>query len=188
VKRRQQFQDVKFQVSGQAESAIDTVLKPLKLAHDDVDRRWGAGRISSLVSPDLASRYGAAQARLREAIDGGDLASAEKMAASLIRGLSMMEESARAAGHKENPETVWSAACDGITFTVVYHESDMPKVIQSRSPDQVVTLKELLLAYNSVHGDVAPVKKAFPGAKVSAIRNTKKQRDDSIDYWGDEVP
>jgi hypothetical protein len=39
-----------------------------------------------------------------------------------------------------------------------------------------------------VQGDVAPVKAAFPGAKIKAIRSTKKKRDDSIDYWGDQVP
>ena len=33
-----------------------------------------------------------------------------------------------------------------------------------------------------------PVKAAFPGAKVRAIRTKKKERDDSIDYWGDKVP
>lgn len=186
--KRTEFTGVKFQAPGQSDSALDEVLKPLALAQAEVNRRWGAGRLSSLVSTDLASRYGAACERLRDAVDNKDLQTAEGMAASIIKGLAKMEQNARDLGHKENPDSVWSASCDGIAFTVVYHDVDLPKVIQDREPDRVVTLQELLLVYNSINGDVAPVKKAFPGAKVKAIRSSKKQRDDSIDYWGDEVP
>ena len=97
-----------------------------------------------------------------------------------------MDAMATADGHPMNPAGVWTASVGGQAYTVVYNEADLPKVTQQDA--KAVTLTELLLVYQSVEGDVAPVKAAFPGAKVRAIRAKKKERDDSIDYWGDKVP
>jgi len=183
---RKKLTDVTMAVSGQAEAAIQAAIRSLDEVATEMERKWGVGRLQRLVSPEMAARFAASGERLNHAIESNNLDAITERVQNHIKGWRAMDAMATEGGHPVNPPGVWTATVDAMTYTIVYNEADLPKVAQS--DPKAITLKELLLVYASVQGDVAPVKAAFPGAKIKAIRSTKKKRDDSIDYWGDQVP
>lgn len=184
--KKPKITDVSMPVSGQAEASVAAVLEVLDQAAVEMERKWGVGKLQRLVEPEMAARFAASRERLNHAIESKDLDAIIERANNHTRGWYAMDKMATEKGHSPTPQGVWSASADGIAYTVVYDESDLPKVAQTDA--KAVTLKELLLAYQSVSGDVAPVKAAFPGAKIKHIRTIKKERDDTIDYWKDEIP
>ena len=185
--RKAKLTDTPLSVTNQAEAAIQAAMESLDMVAVEMERKWGVGRLQRLVSPEMAARFAASRERLNHTIETKDLDAINERVQNHIKGWRALDAMATAEGHPVNPAGVWTASVGGLPYTVVYNEADLPKVAQQDA--KAVTLTELLLAYQSVEGDVAPVKAAFPGAKVRAIRAKKKKEiDNSIDYWGDEIP
>ena len=184
--RKAKLTETPFSVTNQAEAAIQAAIESLDMVAVEMERKWGVGRLQRLVSPEMAARFAASRERLNHTIETKDIDAITERVQNHIKGWHAMDAMATADGHPVNPAGVWTASVGGLSYSVVYNEADLPKVAQQDA--KAVTLTELLLVYQSVEGDVAPVKAAFPGAKVRAIRAKKKERDDSIDYWGDKVP
>lgn len=164
---------------------VQYALEPLDRTAKQFEGRWGCERLLRLVSPATAAKVGAVQKRLDDAIAMNNAEGVARDAAIMQRAWQAMEDEAVAAGHAPQPTGVWSIDWKGEAWTVVLDRADVDAV--ARASDNaacVVSLNELLLAYNEYRSRITDaVKATFAGAEVVAIRQTKLGRE--ID---DEIP
>ena len=164
---------------------VQYALEPLDRTAKEFEGRWGCERLLRLVSPATAAKVGAVQRRLDDAIAMNNAEGVARDAAIMQRAWQAMEDEALAAGHAPQPTGVWSIDWKGEAWTVVLDRADVDAV--ARAADNaacVVSLNELLLAYNEYRTRITDaVKATFAGAEVVAIRQTELGRE--ID---DEIP
>ena len=91
---------------GVAES-IYHALRPLDALAIEMDEKWGADRLVALVSAETASKFGAAKAKLDQAIDGNDAIEVAKRAAVMMRGWRALDAEAVSAGRKVLEVSAW---------------------------------------------------------------------------------
>jgi len=154
----------------------------------DHERRWGVGRLETLVAPDLAAKFARAREQCDAAIAAGDIDGAIQKAAALARGWAALDAAARAAGHTEAVEGVWCAEVgEGRPYAVCLHTADVGAVAAQFPGHTAVSLQELLrlLAATEAGRLVVKAKEAFPGAALTGIRPKKPTPD-----WaeGDPLP
>lgn len=164
---------------------VQYALEPLDRTAKEFEGRWGCERLLRLVAPATAAKVGAVQKRLDDAIAMNNAEGVARDAAIMQRAWQAMEDEALAAGHAPHPTGVWSINWKGEAWTVVLDRADVDAV--ARAADNaacVVSLNELLLAYNEYRTRITDaVKATFAGAEVVAIRQTELGRE--ID---DEIP
>ena len=71
--------------------AIHHALLPLDRAASEMEMKWGCERLPSLVSPETASLFGSAKAKLDAAIQVNDPQEVVRRAAVMIKGWSKMD-------------------------------------------------------------------------------------------------
>ena len=177
--------DQEFHLAQARARDVQYALEPLDRTAKQFEGRWGCERLLRLVSPATAAKVGAVQKRLDDAIAMNNAVGVARDAAIMQRAWQAMEDEALAAGHAPQPTGVWSIDWKGEAWTVVLDRADVDAV--ARASDNaacVVSLNELLLAYNEYRSRITDaVKATFAGAEVVAIRQTKLGRE--ID---DEIP
>ena len=164
---------------------VRTALKPLDLVASRMEAKWGCGRLPRLVTPELAAKFASAQQKLDEAIHARDIDTIAKRADVMIRGWRALDTAAEEAGHETMPRETWSLKYDGLEYTVVLDRADLDKVAKmSMSPDRVVTLNELLLAWKEWKATpfVSDVKAHFPGAEAQRVKGGRAKLDDDIPF------
>jgi len=164
---------------------VRTTLKPLDLVASRMEAKWGCGRLPRLVTPELAARFASAQKKLDDAIHARDLDAIAKRADVMIRGWKALDTAAEEAGHETMPRETWSLKYEGLDYTVVLDRADLDKVARmSMSPDRVVTLNELLLAWKEWKATpvVGAVKAHFPGAEAQRVKGGVAELDDDIPF------
>lgn len=160
---------------------IQEALEPLDRVAVEMEGKWGVGRLPRLVTPDMAAKFASARQKLDEAIRANDLEAVVSKAAVVIRGWQALDKAATEAGHKTYPEAVWSKQHRGTKYTIVLDRADVNKVAKdSKDPDNVITLDELLVVWDDFQGRrfVQETKTLFPGATVEGI----KELDDDIPF------
>ena len=168
--------------------AIEEALKPLDRVAAEMEGKWGCARLPSLVSPELAAKFGAAAQKLDEAINHNDVEQVPHKAAVMIRGWGALDEAARAAGASQMPENTWSLVYENKRYTVVLNRADVDGVARNEDktkPAIIVTLNELLMCYEEFRGSktVSVLKEMFPGAEMTKIRKvTEEELDDEIPF------
>lgn len=164
-----------------ASEAVSEALKPLDRVAVEMEAKWGVGRLPRLVTPELAALFGSAKAKLDQAIQANDPAEAAKRAAVMIRGWQKLDQAATEAGADELPVRTIGANNDGRAYVIVWDRADVSHAakVSGVSPENVVTVHELLTAYEVLKGRIAGVKQAFPGAEVVRV---------GIPRGGDELP
>lgn len=164
-----------------ASEAVSEALKPLDRVAVEMEAKWGVGRLPRLVTPELAALFGSAKAKLDQAIQANDAAEAAKRAAVMIRGWQKLDQAATEAGADELPLRTIGANNDGRAYVIVWDRADVSHAakVSGASPENVVTMHELLTAYEVLKGRIAGVKQAFPGAEITRV---------GIPRGGDELP
>jgi len=183
--------DQEFHLAQARARDVQYALEPLDRTAKEFEGRWGCERLIRLVSPATAAKVGAVQKRLDDAIAMNNAEGVARDAAIMQRAWQAMEDEAVAAGHApfaagHAPQpTGWSIMWKGEAWTVVFDRADVDAVARvSDNAARVVSLNELLLAYNEYRTRITDaVKATFAGAEVVAIRQTKLGRE--ID---DEIP
>jgi hypothetical protein len=165
--------------------AVTEALRPLDRIAVEMEGKWGAGRLTRLVTPEIAARFGSAKDKLNEAIRSNDGDEVAKRAAVLIRGWQALDKAATEAGCEALPLRTVGVKHEGRSYVVAWDRGDVHKAATlSDDPGRVVTVHELLVAWEAMrdrmNGEaVAEVKRAFPGAEVVRA---------SIPRGGDELP
>jgi hypothetical protein len=136
-----------------------------------MEGKWGVGRLQRLVSPDMAARFGSAKDKLNEAIRSNDGEAVANRAAVLIRGWQALDKAATEAGCETLPLRTVAVQHEGRAYVVAWDRADVHKAAKlSRAPENVLTVHELLIAYEALKSKVDGVKQAFPGAEVVRAR------------------
>jgi hypothetical protein len=163
--------------------AVDSALAPVDRLMYDMERKWGQDRLISLVSPETASKFGSAWAKMEDAISDYIPAEVIKRAGAVLRGLQVMDAEAEAAGAELAYGGVFvSQMSDGTPFGILVDGYDW-RVARESYPDlQLFSLHEVGVALQHMQDwpGVREVKEAFPGAEVKKARLPKT--------YNDEVP
>lgn len=152
------------------EIAADFAAAPFDRAMREAEKTWGIDRLPSLVSPELAAKFGKAMAVLNDALDKGDPDTAAAAAQNCVKGIAAMDAAARAAGHQPLKADFWEYEQDGFHFALIRDVAEWPAVAAERPGATIYTLREVANALAASRDAVAAVKAAFPGAQISAIR------------------
>ena len=160
--------------------AVSDALRPLDRIAVEMESKWGVGRLTRLVAPDLAARFGSARDKLNEAIRANDAEAVAKRAAVMIRGWQALDAAATEAGCEALPLRTVGVRHEGRSYVIAWDRADVHKAAKL-APDAslVVTVQELLVAYEALRQKIAGIKEAFPGAELTRV---------SIPPGGDALP
>ena len=151
---------------------VSLAVQPLDLVAIGMEGKWGYGRLTRLVSTEMAQKFGSAQDRLTAAIKADDADEVTARAVVLMRGWQALEDAAVAAGHTPLPAGTWSVGFEGRGYTVVLDRNDADAVARKNSsPETVVCVHELLAAWTVLRGrdTIEQVKRMAPGATVQRL-------------------
>ena len=167
--------------------AINAVLARLDAEVVEIEGRWGVDRLPVLVPPEMAAKFGSAQAKLNAAIESCDLNAVVQRAAIMLRGWQALNDWASACVNSdvEREEGVWGYRHGTKPYTVVLERSKAHReASRATDPALVVTVAELLTCWEARMdgGPVDAVKAAFPGASVTAVRQKSTVLDDEIPF------
>lgn len=148
---------------------IQNALAPLDRLARDMELKWGAGRLPSLVDPELAARFGRAQDKLNEAIRLNAPHEIARRVGVVMRGWQALDDDATRAGADRLPARTIGVEHGGRSWVVVLDPVDYDKARADHvHGGRVVALAELIEAYKIVSGRIAGVLEAFPGAQIRA--------------------
>jgi hypothetical protein len=160
--------------------AVTEALRPLDRVAVEMEGKWGVGRLTRLVTPDMAARFGSAKDKLNEAIRSNDGEEVAKRAAVMIRGWQALDRAATESGCEPLPLRTVAVQHNGRAYVIAWDRADVHKAAKlSRAPENVVSVQELLVAYEALRAKIDGVKQAFPGAELTKI---------SIPPGGDALP
>lgn len=174
-----------------AEIRCDHAVAPWDRVAVAMAHKWGDGRLTGLVSPALAERYGAAVAHMHACMDAGDSAATAAAAENCIKGLHKMDAEATSAGHAPPAITAWQIEYEGRRYAIIQDVRDW-QIAEEQYPGwQIITMREAAVALHAFKGAIAAgniVKSAFHGAEISAIRDKPKMDGVLEDALDDFVP
>ena len=152
----------------------------------EYERRWGIERLPLLVSPELRDRFWQQIDKLNDAIHRDAPNDVEHHVAVTLRAYAALEKEAIAMGGVEIGDDVWTAEVDGKVVAVV---RDVHAVggIKKEMPDALVycvqEVAAILAKWSEQNKLVADVKDVFPGAVVTDVKSTMKDKlDDDIPF------
>ncbi|MFN3349081.1 hypothetical protein [Pseudorhodoplanes sp.] len=153
-----------------AQAAID-FLDEIALA---MERKWGINRLPRLVAPDLAIRFRAQQDRLNEALASGRADAIKIQAEAMARAWSALDKAASAAGANPLAPEIWECVLPstGEVIAIVRTHEEASAIARERK-GAVWTLEEVARAVEAFGDQVRAVKRAFPGAEVTAVRSPR---------------
>jgi len=136
----------------------------------DMERKWGAGRLRLLVTPELRAKFDRQRFLFNAAIWQGDLEAVRQQAERMVKAWRALDGAAEAAQALPLSPLVWELALtDGTVVAIVRNPEDARAV--RHEGRQVVTYDlEELGRMLEVYHEVTKVKEAFPGATVTALR------------------
>lgn len=144
----------------------------------DMEQKWGVGRLTLLVDPELAARFQLQAQAFNKAIyppDGlsAKLAHVKQQAEATIRGWVALDRAAVAAGARSLDPATWEAKLpNGAVLAVCRSSSDAHHVARQAFGRQVYvwTLDEVARVV-SQYELVNLSKEVFPGATVRSVRD-----------------
>lgn len=110
----------------QMQASADVVLGPLDRVATDMERKWGIGRLETLVPEDWAYKFHSAADKLNLAIAGRDMNGIRERAEIMRRGWIKLDELATVAGHQPWVEAdVWEVRSPkGRVYSITRREVD----------------------------------------------------------------
>lgn len=166
------------------EMQIGSALAPFDRAVRETEVKWGIDRLPELVSPESAAKWGSAVGKLNAAINSCDVQEVTARVGVCLRGLAALDAEARAAGHQPITPDAWEVVVDGVTCAILRDDAAWPAFAELRPGVRVYSLREVANALAAYGQTVAAVKDAFPGARVTAVR----ERTALEQELNDEVP
>ena len=165
------------------EVRCDMMLAPFDKAHGDMDDKWGIDRLVELVSIETAEKWGAAMAKLNDAIRSCNVEETKARVGVCVRGLAAMDAEATANGHKPKSPEVWEAEFEGRIFSVIKDVCDWRKA-EIPEGRRVYSMHEVAVALNALdRGVFAEIKDAIPEAKLAGLKKAEP-----APLYNDELP
>ena len=165
------------------EVRCDMMLAPFDKAHGDMDDKWGIDRLVELVSIETAEKWGAAMAKLNDAIRSCNVEETKARVAVCVRGLAAMDAEATAKGHHPKDPEIWEAEFEGRIFAVIQDGRDWRKANMPEGR-RVYSMHEVAVALNALdRGVFAEIKDAIPEAKLAGLKKAEP-----APLYNDELP
>ena len=162
--------------------AIYHALRPLDGTASEMESTWGVDRLPSLVSPETAAKFGAAKAKLDQAIEAEDSQQVVRKATVLMRGWAAMAEEAIAAGHKPLEVEAWAWESEGGNAFMVCKSNAHAHALVERGDigGRIYSLEEVCRIVEAVDkpGLIGGVKDVFPDSTVSRVRPADEEMRD----------
>jgi len=166
------------------QAAADAVLGPLKRVVQEMERKWGVGRLKTLVPEEWALKFHSAGEKLVKAIDDADMVAIRERAEIMRRGWIKLDELASAAGAEpwQSPD-VWEVRSGEKVYAIARTDFDQWSAEQK---DGVVmyTLAEVAVILEAWDKQLAAseLKKAFPDARLEKAKMAPPIEDDDIPF------
>ena len=159
------------------------MLGPLDKLANEMEAKWGADRLSTLVPEPLARRFGSAKAKLDAAIEDADADLVMKRAEVMKRGWVSLDDAATKAGALPLAEIVpdvWTMKDDqGEVVAIARRREDAEALLGQGIAARVYTLDEVMRIITAFEGKLLrQAKQEFPGAEVTSVLS--KALDDHI--------
>lgn len=149
-------------------------MKPVDAIAAELELRWGAGKLETLVTPETAAKFESARAKLDVAIFNRDPEVVIQRAGVMVRGWKALEAEALRLGHKPMPPELWYATApaefgDEEMQFVIAKDNSAATLAQTDLP--VYTVTEVARIIRSWRGNlgVDTVKDIFAGAEIIRI-------------------
>jgi len=157
-----------------AEIETDHAVAPFDRMAEQMDAKWGIDRLPSLVTPELAARYGAAVGYLNECIAANDPAKTIAAVNNCLRGMEAMNAEAERLGANPASGEYIEYELEGengeppFRFGILKDGCEWQRAKAERPDLEFYTLREAAIALRTKiqTGPIAEVKKHFPGAEV----------------------
>ena len=156
---------------------------------NEMERKWGAGRLRLLVSSELRRKFDSQRSKLNDAITAGELADVERESGRMVKAWMALDGAAMAAGAFPLSAEVWEAPLpNGRVLALVRDNEEAAQISRSGRHVEVWTLAEVARVVEAFPG-VAKAKQIWPGSRVEAVR---REIVDPLDGFGadfnDEIP
>lgn len=165
--------------------AVNAILAPLNATAADMDRKWGIGRLKSLVPEDWALKFHTAADKLATAIAAVDMAAIREKAEVMRRGWIKLDELATAAGASpwQSPD-VWEVrAPEGQVYAIARTDFDQ---WNSEKKDGVTmyTLEEVAIILQAWDREVgtSSIKQEFPDSRLTKAQFSPAIEDEDIPF------
>ena len=164
---------------------IHGALKPVDAIAAEMEGRWGVGKLQTLVSPETASKFEQAKAKLDVAIHNKEPELVIKRATVLKRGWEALEAEALNLGHKPVAPELWFATAPNEygkpeLQIVIAKDNCAATLAQTDIPIYTVTEVARIIRDWRGSSEVYNVKKIFAGAEV--VRFDGELIDDDLPF------
>lgn len=161
-------------------------LRPLDAAASRMEEKWGVDRLPDLVTPETASRFGMAKAKLDAALEADDVAAVVHRASVMMRGWDALDVEATAAGHQPVDVVAWLwRDDDDVPHAFVRDASDAIRYGKANTGVRCWTMGEIVrvaAAAEERSSLVGRVKETWPGAEVTADRPKSGDLNDELPF------
>jgi hypothetical protein len=169
--------------------AIHHAILPLDRVASEMEMKWGCERLPSLVSPETASLFGSAKAKLDAAILANDPQEVARRAVVMIKGWAKMDLEATETGHEALSPDIWSyTTSTGFKIAVARSNADALKSIRTDDRLAGVAVYSMDEIARILEADsyrlLETVKTTWPEAKITKIRKEKAPASE----FDDDVP
>jgi hypothetical protein len=170
--------------------AIQGLVQSVDALTDEMERKWGVGRLRMLVPDDLRERFDRQWHKWQAAYAAQDLAAVRAHSEAMRRAWTALEAAALEAGHAPLAPEVWETRMpDGSVLAVVRTQQEAHALARDGRERKVWTMDEVGRVLCTWEGRrwVEAVHTCFPGARVETVRLTPRGSESD---WllGDEIP
>jgi len=181
---RRAVDDPMLDPSATAQDVIRHALARMDEVAVSMERKWGAGKLPSLVSEILTAKFEAQQRKLTEAIEAGaDSALIAQRAAATVRGWEALDKAATEAGHKPMAPVVFKGLLPSTGEEVWIAPDEASAHHAAQDGRMVFTLAEIMTVIDALAPVALETKRQF-AATIATVR-AKGPMD-----WerGDQIP
>ncbi len=170
-----------MEIGDEVAESIYHSLRPLDALAVEMDERWGADRLIELVSAETAAKFGAAKAKLDQAIDGNDAVEVAKRAAVMMRGWRALDAEAVSAGRKPLEVDAWVWRDDGDKPHAFVRDHAEAKSYAKQHPGVPVwsmsEVARLAAHFNAEMAAAGKAKELFPASTVEVRKREPLDQD-----------
>lgn len=169
----------------QRESAA-AILAPLDAVASSMERKWGVGRLQTLIPTEWADKFDSARQKLNLAIDKLDLVALRERAEIMRRGWIKLDELATAAGHQDfSAADVWEVTSPAGRIYAIARTAIDEKNYTPDKDVRVITMEEVARIIDTWDADgfVTEMRSQFPGATIVKAGKPKTE-----EFEQDDIP
>ena len=139
----------------------------------ELESKWGAGRLRLLVIPELREKFDRQRYLFNQAIWHGELADVQREAKRMCAAWRSADRAATEAGHGKLALDVWEVALEDGTVAAIVRPNGRHARVEPCGRDVTVYTLEEIGRLLSAFPEIAKAKDHFPGATVTAVRQSQ---------------